>query len=148
IADGTIKAVWIACTNPAQSLPQQKRVHEALRRAEFVVVQDAYKTIATMQHADVMLPATPWGEKDGTVTNSERRISRQQAAVPALGDARDDWKIVVDFARRLEQRLIGHPGPGRPTLFAFETAEAVWNEHRESTRGRDLDITGLSYSRL
>ena len=144
IADGSIKAVWIACTNPAQSLPQQKRVHAALRRAELVVVQDAYKTIATMQHADVMLPATPWGEKDGTVTNSERRISRQHAAVPALGDSRDDWRIAVDFARRLEQRLT----PGRPSLFPYETVEQVWNEHRESTRGRDLDITGLSYARL
>jgi assimilatory nitrate reductase catalytic subunit len=144
IAEGSIKAVWIACTNPAQSMPHQKRVHEALAKAELVVVQDAYRTIATMHHADVMLPATPWGEKDGTVTNSERRISRQHAAVQAMGDARDDWRIAVDFARRLEQRL----SPGQPTLFPYETVESVWNEHRESTRGRDLDITGLSYARL
>jgi assimilatory nitrate reductase catalytic subunit len=144
IADGSIKAVWIACTNPAQSLPQQKRVHSALAKAELVVVQDAYRTIATMQHADVMLPATPWSEKDGTVTNSERRISRQRAAVPAMGEARDDWRIAVDFARRLESRL----RPDRPTLFPYATAESIWNEHRESTRGRDLDITGLSYARL
>ena len=144
ISRGEIKAVWIACTNPAQSLPDQKRVHEALAKAELVVVQDAYRTIATLRHADVMLPAAPWGEKDGTVTNSERRISRQHAAVPPMGEARDDWRIAVDFARMLEQRL----RPGRPTLFPYRNAEDIWNEHRESTRGRDLDITGLSYERL
>src|SRR6185436_18872200 len=91
LADGTIRMVWIACTNPAQSLPSQKRVHAALAKAELVVVQDAYRTIATARHADVLLPATTWGEKDGTVTNSERRISRQHAAVPPMGEARDDW---------------------------------------------------------
>jgi assimilatory nitrate reductase catalytic subunit len=144
LADGTIRMVWIACTNPAQSLPSQQRVHAALAKAELVVVQDAYRTIATARHADVLLPATTWGEKDGTVTNSERRISRQNAAVPPPGEARDDWRIVVDFAQRLEQRL----RPGLPTLFAYDSAESIWNEHRESTRGRDLDITGLSYARL
>jgi assimilatory nitrate reductase catalytic subunit len=145
LADGAIRMACIACTNPAQSLPSQKRVHAALAKAELVVVQDAYRTIATARHADVLLPATTWGEKDGTVTNSERRISRQQAAVPPPGAARDDWRIAVDFARRLEQRL----RPGRQaTLFPYESAESIWNEHRESTRGRDLDITGLSYARL
>ncbi|CAG0932857.1 hypothetical protein PLCT1_02193, partial [Planctomycetaceae bacterium] len=85
-----------------------------------------------------------WGEKDGTVTNSERRISRVRPAVWAPGEARHDWNIAVDFARRLEARL----RPLKPTLFPYTTAEDVWNEHRESTRGRDLDITGLSYARL
>jgi assimilatory nitrate reductase catalytic subunit len=143
-AEGQIRALWIACTNPAQSLPDQATVRRALERAEFVVVQEAYGTTATCRYADLLLPATTWGEKDGTVTNSERRISRVRAAVPAPGDARHDWAIVVDFARRLEQRL----RPGRPSLFPYDTPESVWNEHRESTRGRDLDITGLSYTRL
>jgi assimilatory nitrate reductase catalytic subunit len=143
-AEGQIRALWIACTNPAQSMPDQATVRRALERAEFVVVQEAYGTTATCRYADLLLPATTWGEKDGTVTNSERRISRVRPAVPAPGDARHDWAIVVDFARRLEQRL----RPGRPSLFPYDTPESVWNEHRESTRGRDLDITGLSYTRL
>lgn len=149
-ADGEIRALWIACTNPAQSLPDQATVRRALERAEFVVLQEAFATTATAQYADLLLPATTWGEKTGTVTNSERRISRVRAAVPAPGDARHDWAIATEFARRLEARL----RPGRPTLFPYETAqpeagaEAIWNEHRESTRGRDLDITGLSWPLL
>jgi assimilatory nitrate reductase catalytic subunit len=144
VADGEIKALWIACTNPAQSMPDVSAVRRALEVAEFVVVQEAFSTTATCAYADLLLPASTWGEKDGTVTNSERRISRVRPAVPAQGDARDDWRIAVDFARRLETRL----RPGRPSLFAFDTPESVWNEHRESTRGRDLDITGLSYAAL
>ncbi len=149
-ADGEIKALWIACTNPAQSLPDQATVRRALQRAEFVVVQEAFATTATCQYADLLLPASTWGEKTGTVTNSERRISRVRSAVPAPGEARHDWQIAVQFAHRLEARL----RPGRPTLFPYPTAqadagaEAIWNEHRESTRGRDLDITGLSYARI
>ena len=143
-ADGAIKALWIACTNPAQSLPDQATVRRALERAEFIVLQEAYAHTATADYADVLLPASSWGEKQGTVTNSERRISRVRAAIPPPGEARADWAIAVDVARRLEQRL----RPGLPTLFPYQTPEAVWNEHRESTRGRDLDITGLSWAML
>ncbi len=143
-ADGEIKALWIACTNPAHSLPDQATVQRALQRAEFVVLQEAFAGTATARYAHLLLPASSWGEKEGTVTNSERRISRVRAAVPAPGEARHDWAIACDLARRLEQRL----RPGRPTLFPYADAEAVWNEHRESTRGRDLDITGLDWARL
>jgi assimilatory nitrate reductase catalytic subunit len=143
-ADGQIKALWIACTNPAQSMPDQATVRRALERAQFVVVQEAFATTATCAFADLLLPATTWGEKDGTVTNSERRISRVRPAVAAPGETRHDWRIAVDFARRLEARL----RPGAATLFPYASAEAVWMEHRESTRGRDLDITGLDYARL
>ena len=143
-ADGELKALWIACTNPAQSLPDQATVRRALQRAEFVVVQEAFANTATCDYADLLLPASTWGEKDGTVTNSERRISRVRPAVPAPEQARHDWKIAVDFARRLQARGIGPRG----TLFPYETAESIWNEHRESTRGRDLDITGLNYAML
>jgi assimilatory nitrate reductase catalytic subunit len=146
-ADGAIKALWIACTNPAQSLPDQAMVRRALQRCEFVVLQEAFATTATAPYADLLLPATTWGEKDGTATNSERRISRVRAAVTAPGQARDDWAIAVDFARRLEARLPARRADGR-TLFPDTSAEAVWNEHRESTRGRDLDITGLTYAAL
>ena len=144
VADGEIKALWIVCTNPAQSMPDVSAVRRALEVAEFVVVQEAFATTATCQYADLLLPASTWGEKDGTVTNSERRISRVRSAVPAVGEARDDWRIAADFARRLEARL----RPAAASGFAYATPEAVWNEHRESTRGRDLDITGLSYAAL
>ena len=144
-ADGEIRALWIACTNPAQSMPDQATVRRALERAEFVVVQEAFAGTATCRFADLLLPATTWGEKEGTVTNSERRISRVRAAVPALGEARHDWQIGVDFARRLEQALGSTP---EPTLFPYATPESVWLEHRASTRGRDLDISGLSYALL
>ncbi|RYF25793.1 MAG: nitrate reductase [Comamonadaceae bacterium] len=149
-ADGEIKALWIACTNPAQSMPDQATVRRALERAEIVVVQEAFATTATCAYADLLLPATTWGEKTGTVTNSERRISRVRPAVPAPGAARHDWAIAVDFAQRLQARL----RPALAPLFGYALApadtgaEAIWNEHRETTRGRDLDITGLSWSLL
>jgi len=178
-ADGEIRALWIACTNPAQSMPDQALVRHALERCEFVVVQEAFATAATCDYADLLLPATTWGEKEGTVTNSERRISRVRAAVPAPGEAGHDWQIAVQFARRLEALLPPPMGEGwgggstaasasrppsqpspsggrsqtaapvlRSSLFPYDTPESIWNEHRESTRGRDLDITGLSYARL
>jgi len=143
-ADGEIKALWIACTNPAQSLPDQAMVRRALERAEFVIVQEAFATSATCAYADLLLPASTWGEKEGTVTNSERRITRVRAAVPPAGEARHDWRIAVDIGRRVQERL----HPEWPSLFPYEDAESIWLEHRESTRGRDLDITGLSYSIL
>jgi assimilatory nitrate reductase catalytic subunit len=143
-ADGEIKALWIACTNPAQSMPDQAAVRRALERAEFVVVQEAFATTATARFADLLLPATTWGEKDGTVTNSERRISRVRAAVAAPGETRHDWQIAVDFAHRLEAMGVG---TGKP-IFPYTNPEQIWNEHRESTRGRDLDITGMTYAML
>jgi assimilatory nitrate reductase catalytic subunit len=142
---GEIKAVWIACTNPAQSLPNQAAVREALQAADYVVLQEAYGNTDTAAYADLLLPASGWGEKHGTVTNSERCITRVLPAVQAPGEARHDWEIVVDFARRLGQKL-GHAGVDR--LFPYADAESIFNEHRESTRGRDLDITGLSYALL
>ncbi|MDT8990779.1 molybdopterin-dependent oxidoreductase [Curvibacter sp. APW13] len=149
-ADGEIKALWIACTNPLHSLPDTSTVRRALERAEFVVLQDAFATTATAAYADVLLPATTWGEKEGTVTNSERRISRVRAAVPPPGPLdngpRHDWRIAVDVGQRLERLLASPASSG--TLFPYDSPESVWNEHRESTRGRDLDITGLSYAQL
>jgi len=143
-ADGQLKALWIACTNPAQSMPDQTMVRAALARAEFVVLQEAYLSTATARYADLLLPATTWGEKDGTVTNSERRISRVRPAIAAPGQARHDWAIAVDLAQRLQARL----RPNTPPLFPYADAQAIWLEHRESTRGRDLDISGLSYGLL
>jgi assimilatory nitrate reductase catalytic subunit len=144
VRKGDIKILWIACTNPAQSMPDLTLVREAMKTAELVVLQDAYRNTETAAFADVILPATSWGEKDGTVTNSERRISRVRAAASAPDEAKPDWQIVRDFAQALEKKL----HLGRPTLFPYPTPESIWNEHREVTRGRDLDITGLSYATL
>ncbi|MHB1175382.1 MAG: nitrate reductase [Sulfuriferula sp.] len=144
VARGEIKALWIACTNPAQSLPNQALVRAALAAAEFVVVQEANAFTETAEYADLLLPAATWGEKEGTVTNSERRITHLKAAIPAPGETRPDWEIATDFARRLGAHL---EMPAN-RLFPYANAEAVFNEHRESTRGRDLDITGLSYALL
>ncbi len=145
-ADGQIKMLWIACTNPAQSMPNQNAVRRALERAEFVVVQEAFATSETCEFADLLLPASTWGEKEGTVTNSERRITRVRAAVAAPGLAKQDWQIVVDLAARLRRE----PGfEDKSNLhMSYSSPEEIWNEHRESTRGRDLDITGLSYAHL
>ncbi|RZS56633.1 nitrate reductase [Sphaerotilus mobilis] len=149
-ADGEIRALWIACTNPAQSLPDQAMVRRALERCEFVVLQEAYRHTATTPYADLVLPASSWGEKDGSVTNSERRISRVRPAIDAPGLARHDWLIARDVAQRLEARLPSRRTPesaGR-SMFDFRTPESVWLEHREMTRGRDLDITGLDWAAL
>jgi assimilatory nitrate reductase catalytic subunit len=141
---GEIKALWIVCTNPAQSMPDQAMVRRALERCELVVLQEAFAHTETARFADVLLPASTWPEKDGTVTNSERCISRVRATIAPPGEARADSAIAVGFARRLQALL----RPDLPDLFGDGSVEAIWNEHRESTRGRDLDITGLSYALL
>ena len=144
IRDGRIKAVWIACTNPAHSMPDVSLVKEALAKAEFVVVQEAFENTDTVPYADVLLPASSWGEKEGTVTNSERRISRVRAALSAPGEARDDWWIASEVARRMEAYL----RPQQPSLFPFASPAEVFDEHVKLTEGRDLDIGALSYAVL
>lgn len=144
LKSGKIRAVWIACTNPAHSLPHQSAVRAALQAADYVVVQEAFAHTDTAAYADLLLPASAWGEKHGTVSNSERRISHVRGAVAPPGEARHDWQIVVDFAHRLGRRL----GVDGERLFPYADPESIFNEHRESTRGRDLDITGLSYAVL
>ncbi|MDB5776425.1 MAG: nitrate reductase [Herbaspirillum sp.] len=147
VRQGEIKILWIVCTNPAQSMPDQQRIREALQKAELVIVQEAYANTATTLYADVLLPASSWAEKDGTVTNSERRITRVRQAVAAPGLARADWRIAVDFAHALERLRSGGQTPQSP-LFPYTDVEQIWNEHRASTRGRDLDIGGLSFALL
>jgi assimilatory nitrate reductase catalytic subunit len=144
LADGRVRMVWIVCTNPAQSLPDQASVRAGLARAELVVLQEAYAATETAPFADVLLPAASWGEKEGTVTNSERRISRVRAAIAPPGVARADWSIAADFARRLE----AHLRPGAPTIFPYTCAADVFAEHVRTTAGRDLDITALSHGEL
>ncbi|EPN64815.1 nitrate reductase, partial [Pseudomonas syringae pv. actinidiae ICMP 19096] len=139
LQNGTIKALWIACTNPAQSLPDQNRIRQALDTCPFVVLQEAFKTTETARFADLLLPAASWGEKEGTVTNSERRISNVRKAIQAPGEARSDWAITVDFAQRLQKRL----QPEAPALFDFQTPKALFDEFKGLTVGRDLDMSGI-----
>jgi assimilatory nitrate reductase catalytic subunit len=148
VGRGEIKALWIACTNPAQSLPDLNKVQAALADCPFVVLQEVSAATDTAAFADLLLPAAGWGEKEGTVTNSERRISRVRAAVPAPGEARADWKIAADFARRLEARSRRLRDGDFQPLFAYAAPEEIFNEHRATTVGRDLDIGGLSYALL
>ena len=143
-ARGEIGALWIACTNPAQSLPNLGRVHEALRRVPFVVVQDAFAHTETAEFSDVLLPAATFGEREGTSTNSERRITLSRAAVRPPGEARPDWRVAADFAVRLAQRI----RPELTAAFAFADAAAAFDEHRRLTLGRDLDVSGLDYTVL
>ncbi|AUN96326.1 nitrate reductase [Pseudazoarcus pumilus] len=143
ILEGKVKAVYIACTNPAQSLPDLTRVRDALEKAEFVVLQEAYADTETAEFADLLLPASGWGEKSGTVTNSERRVTRVRPAIAPPGEARPDWAITADFARRLATRL------GKPeSSFDFADEAAVFAEHVSLTRGRDCDMSGLSHAVL
>lgn len=142
VRNGKVKALWIACTNPAQSMPDQTAVREALQACPFVVLQEAFRTTETAGFADLLLPAASWGEKEGSVTNSERRISHVRRAVAAPGEARADWAITVDFAQRLEKRL----RPGQPSLFDFDAPAQLFDEYKQLTRGRDLDLSGISHS--
>jgi assimilatory nitrate reductase catalytic subunit len=138
VHDGRIKALWIMATNPAVSLPMADRVIEALRRCPFVVVSDVVARTDTSVHAHIKLPAAAWGEKDGTVSNSERRISRQRAFLPPPGEVRPDWWIVAEVAKRM----------GFAQAFTYDAPSAIFGEHAalsgfENAGTRDFDISGI-----
>ncbi len=111
VSEGRIKALWIIGTNPVDSLPEADAVKRALAKCPFVVVSDAMAQTDTTAFANVLLPARPWGEKDGTVTNSERRISRQRKFRPAAGESMPDWWILCRVARAMGARGFDHAGP-------------------------------------
>ncbi|HYG44675.1 MAG TPA: nitrate reductase [Bordetella sp.] len=144
VLEGRIKVLWIAATNPAQSLPDQARVRAALQKAEFVIVQEAYAGTETLAYADLVLPAATWPEKSGTATNSERRISRVRAAIAPPGDAQPDWRLAASVAQRLA-RLVA---PGKAALFDYVDEGAVFAEHARMTAGRDLDYSAVDYALL
>lgn len=138
-ADGQIKALWIMSTNPAVSMPDADQVAASIKQVPFVAVTDIMAQTDTGDLADVLLPATGWGEKNGTVTNSERRISRQRAFLPAPGAARPDWQIICDVAGRM--------GFGR--AFDYASAGDVFAEYialdaATAQFPRDLDLSGLA----
>ena len=137
VHDGRIKAIWIMATNPAVSMPDASRVREALAKCPFVVVSDCMAQTDTTSFAHVKLPALAWGEKDGTVTNSERCISRQRALFPPPGQAKPDWKIIADVAHAM-----GH-GDG----FSWPNQHSVFREWTRLTAfengERTLNLSGL-----
>lgn len=140
-AEGEIDCLWIACTNPAQSMPDQALARRALTRVPFVVLQESFAQTETVPFADLLLPAATWGERTGTMTNSERRIARSVAAVPPPGQTRADWRIARDFARKLAARI----APERAGLFDWRDARAVFDEYKRLTAGRDLDTSGVDF---
>jgi len=144
LESGKVKAVWVACTNPIVSLPDARRAEAALKKAELVMVSDAYHPTDTTKFAHILFPAAGWAEKEGCVTNSERCITHLQQALPAPGLSRPDWKITADFALRLGQYL----GRDWQYAFAYEKSEDVFLEHCALTRNMDVDISGLSYTVL
>jgi len=144
LESGKVKAVWIACTNPIVSMPDAKRAEAALKKAELVMVSDAYHPTDTTEFAHILFPAAGWAEKEGTLTNSERRISHVQQALPAAGLSRPDWRIATDFALHLGQAL----GLDWSEAFAYQKSSDVFDEHCGLTKGKAIDITGLSYAIL
>ncbi|XDB00385.1 molybdopterin-dependent oxidoreductase (plasmid) [Sulfitobacter sp. LCG007] len=139
VHDGRIKALWIICTNPAVSMPDADRVRDAIAACAFTVVSDCTARTDTARLANVVLPATTWGEKDGTVTNSERCISRQRPALPVPGKARHDWEILAEVGRRM----------GWKEAFDYRNPAEIFSEHAELSGiaggfGKDFDISGLA----
>jgi assimilatory nitrate reductase catalytic subunit len=138
VGDGRVKAVWIAATNPADSMPRAGKVREALKKCPLVIVADAWPTDTTAL-AHIVLPATSWAEKDGTVTNSERCISRQRAFRAGPGQARPDWWMFADVGRRM----------GWEQDFAWQGPADIFREHAalsafENNGARVFNLGGLA----
>lgn len=139
VADGRIKALWVIHTNPAVSLPDADKVRDAIAACPFTVTSDITAETDTARLCDVLLPATAWGEKDGTVTNSDRTISRQRAVLAAPGAARADWDILAEVGRRM----------GFAQAFDYQTPAEIFREHAALSSiagrfGRDFDISALA----
>lgn len=137
-AAGEIDVLWILGTNPVVSMPEADTVATALARVPLVIVSDMFATTDTAKHAHILLPALGWGEKSGTVTNSERRVSRQRPFLAAPGEARPDWWALASVGRRL----------GHPSAFAYETPAEIFREYAALSalaagEGRDFDISAL-----
>lgn len=132
--DGRLKAIWIICTNPLTSLPNARIAEEGLKKAKFVVVQEISNKPETLKYADVILPAAAWAEKEGTMTNSERRISYLNKVMDAPGEAIPDAEIICRFAGKM-----GYPG------FDFKTTEEIFKEHTRLTAKTTLRMEGLDY---
>jgi ferredoxin-nitrate reductase len=135
---GEVECLWIAATNPAVSMPDLERTKAALMRSPFTIYQDAYYPTETTAYAHVLLPSSQWGEKTGTMTNSERMVTLCQAFTNPPGEAKADWEIFAEVGRRL----------GFADKFAFQTSAQVYAEFVQLTRGRVCDMSGISHERL
>ncbi|PJZ71206.1 NAD(P)H-nitrite reductase [Leptospira perolatii] len=138
LTSGKMKAIWIVCTNPTVSLPDARTVESGLRSADFVVVQDISKDSGAVPFADLVLPAAGWAEKQGTMTNSDRRITYLPKAIEPPGEAVADTMIIRDFAHKM----------GYAPSFDYKDEEEVFLEYCRITSGTNIDITGLDYSIL
>jgi ferredoxin-nitrate reductase len=138
LADDRLKAIWIINTNPLVSLPDSNAVEKALGKARFVVVQDVSNRADTVQYADVVLPAAAWLEKEGTMTNAERRITHLPHVIDAPGEALPDAEIIWRFARKM----------GFGKSFAYEHVSDVYDEYTRTTAGTNVDVTGVTYELL
>lgn len=138
LENGEVGMFWIAATNPIVSLPDLERVKAALRRSPFTVYQEAYYPTETTAYAHLLLPATQWSEKTGTMTNSERRVTLCPAFQSPTGEAREDWAIFAEVGRRL----------GFTQQFPLQSSAEVHAEFVQLTRGRPCEMTGISHDRL
>ncbi len=132
--NGSLKAIWIICTNPLVSLPDVRIAEEGLKKAKFVVVQDVSNKPETLKYADVVFPAAAWAEKEGTMTNAERRITYLAKIMDAPGEALPDADIICNVAQKM-----GYKG------FAYKNAGEIYAEHVKTTAGTNVDITGVNY---
>ncbi len=137
-AAGDVRALWIVCTNPAVSMPDTKVTQAALKRADLVIVQDCYYPTETAEYADVLLPAAQWGEKRGTMTNSERLVVRSEKFLDPPGEAKPDWWIFSQVAKVM----------GYKRDFDFHNHEEIWDEYRFLTAGTPCDQMGMTNERL
>jgi assimilatory nitrate reductase catalytic subunit len=145
VGSGKIKAVWIMATNPVASLPNADAVRAALKGCEYAIVSEAIRASDTVDACRIRLPALAWAEKDGTVTNSERGISRQRPFLPAPGEARQDWWILSQVAQRL----------GFGSAFAWSNVAQIFREHaalsafeNAGTRDFEIEADGQAYDSL
>ncbi|CAM1373468.1 molybdopterin-dependent oxidoreductase [Tenacibaculum xiamenense] len=137
LENGKMKAIWIICTNPSVSMPNANKIEKALKRAEYVIVQDISNKSDTLQFADLILPAAGWLEKEGTITNSERRISYLPKIIDPPKEAKSDVEILCEFAKRM-----GFDS------FNYDSTSAIYDEYCSMTKGTNIDVSHLNYTRL
>ncbi|OBG15578.1 molybdopterin oxidoreductase [Mycolicibacterium celeriflavum] len=139
LADGDVKACWIICTNPVATVANRSTVIAGLEAADLVITQDAYRTTATNNYADIVLPAALWAESDAVMVNSERNLTLLQQSIPAAGQARPDWQLICQVAT--------HMGFGEH--FSYTSSEQIFDEIRRFWNPKTgYDLRGISYARL
>ncbi|HED52067.1 MAG TPA: nitrate reductase, partial [Gammaproteobacteria bacterium] len=139
IETGQIKGLWLIATNPMTSMPNTARIRKTLEKLEFLVVQDAYADVETNEYSHVFLPAAIWAEKEGVFTNTERRVNLIRNVMPPFGESKPDFWIFNEMAKRIER----DKKPNFP-----ETTEQAFEEMKQLSKGRLLDISGMSYDKI